>query len=129
MELKTGLKKVGNNQKSLVTGIFIWHFLFQSVNCLESPSPSALSVTCHRGLHAASFLLQCFPTIHQDSSINNTYFFSLSDNLSLVEALQYVSSPPQNVSSGQSMITFKIPGQRGFLLELLMWWVQPTYSM
>ena len=47
---------------------------YTSANWLDSPSPSAVSVTCV-GLHAAVFHLCYFPTMQQEPPVNRAYCF------------------------------------------------------
>ena len=96
--------------------------VFTSADCLNLPCPSAASVPCHVGLHAASFHPCCFPRIQQDPSVNRAYRPSFSDSLfysgtSSAHATSYSGDILKSLPSDWSMITSKIPGQLGFLIQ------------
>jgi len=92
---------------------------FTSANCLDSPSPSAVSATCRVGLHTAAFHLRYFRTMWQDPSVNRAYCFLSSGSWlysgdSSARVTSSSGDAPKSLPSGQSMITSRIPGRLRF---------------
>lgn len=95
---------------------------FTSANWLDSPCPSAVSASCRKGLQTAAFHLWGFPTKQQGPSANKAYYCSFSGNLlhsvtSSAHNTCFSCDIPKSLSSGQSMITSKNPGQLGFPIQ------------
>lgn len=88
---------------------------FTSVSWLDSPSPSATSITCHVELHTAASHFWCFPTMQQDLLVHGAYclLFSCNSSYGRVSSAHVTSissnDVPKSLPSGHFVMTSKIP--------------------
>lgn len=99
--------------------------VFSSATLCDLSYPSIASATGHIELHAAAFHFQCIPTIWQEPSLKRRYCFSFSSSglcggASSAHDTFSSSSSDDSLTLlpfGQFMMTSKIPGQLGFLIQ------------